>query len=158
MAEFFKAADVVGAAVEMEMRGQVVYRRLALAAENPEVKRFFENLAAEEGRHEELFSSMARRLGQTELPAWSTMEEYNGYISALLDSHTLFSPGLSDTLFMNPGNLEDSVRSSMKLEKDSMLFFQEMLHLIPGSEHSHILECIAEERRHLRQLSELLRL
>ena len=158
MAEFFNAADVVGAAVEMEKRGQVVYRRLALAAGNQEVKRLFENLAVEEGRHEELFSSMARRLGQAELPAWSTMEEYNGYLSALLDSHALFSPGISETLFANAEDLEGAVRASMKLEKDSLLFFQEMLQLIPGSEHSHILECIAEERRHLRQLSGLLKL
>ena len=33
----------------------------------------------------------------------------------------------------------------------------EMLQLIPSSEHSHILECIAEERRHLRQLLGLLK-
>ena len=157
MAEFFSAADVVGAAVEMEKRGQVVYRRLALAAENREVKRLFETLAAEEGRHEELFSTMARRVGQAELPAWSTMEEYKGYLSALLDSHALFSPGMSETLFANAENLESAVHAAMKLEKDSLLFFQEMLQLIPGSEHSHVLECIAEERRHLRQLAELLK-
>jgi len=157
MAEFFSAADVVGAAVEMERRGQTFYRRMAQSADKPETKRFFENLAAEESRHEELFSAMASRLGQAELPAWSSMEEYSDYLHALLDSHALFSPGFAQDMAAKSGDLEASVRGAMNLEKDSMLFFQEMLQLIPGSEHSFILECIEEERRHLRQLATLLK-
>ncbi|WP_243360187.1 ferritin-like domain-containing protein [Fundidesulfovibrio terrae] len=157
MAEFFSAADVVGAAVEMERRGQALYRRMAQVAEKPEIKRFFENLAGEERRHEELFAAMAKRLGAAELPAWSTMEEYSAYLGALLDSHALFSPGFAKEMAEKSGLFEESVRGAMSLEKDSMLFFQEMLQLIPGSEHSFILECLEEERRHLRQLSALLK-
>ncbi|GFK92195.1 hypothetical protein NNJEOMEG_00016 [Fundidesulfovibrio magnetotacticus] len=157
MAEFFSAADVVGAAVEMERRGQALYARLASEASDPTVKRFFESLAAEERRHEELFTAMAGRVGKAELPAWSSMEEYSDYLDALLDSHALFSPGFADALAARSGELEGAVRGAMQLEKDSMIFFQEMLHLIAGSEHSFILECIEEERRHLRQLSALIR-
>jgi rubrerythrin len=157
MAQFFSAADVVGAAVEMERRGQALYRRMAQAAEKPEIKRFFENLAGEESRHEELFSAMAKRVGQAELPAWSTMEEYSAYLGALLDSHALFSPSFAARMAEKAGDLTESVHGAMSLEKDSMIFFQEMLQLIPGSEHSFILECIEEERRHLRQLSGLLK-
>lgn len=157
MAEFFNAADVIGAAVEMEKRGQAVYRGLARSLGDGQVKRFFENLAAEEARHEELFSAMAARVGDVELPAWSSMAEYCDYLSALLDSHALFSPGQADALFASASSLEDAVHASMKLEKDSMLFFQEMLQLVPGAEHAHIWECIEEERRHLRQLASLLK-
>lgn len=157
MAEFFSAADVIGAAVEMEKRGQVVYRRMASVSPDAQVKRFFEGLAAEEARHEQLFSAMAARVGKAELPAWSTMEEYGDYLSALLDSHALFSPKQAGALMDAAGSLEDAVHAAMKLEKDSMLFFQEMLQLVPGSEHPHIWECIEEERRHLRQLAALLK-
>lgn len=157
MAEFFNASDVVGAAVEMEKRGQAVYRRTAKAAKDASVKRLFENLAAEESRHEEMFLAMAKRVGNTELPAWSTMEEYSAYLGALLDSHALFAPGFSESLAAASGDLEDAVREAMRLEKDSMLFFQEMLYLVPGSEHPLVQECIEEERRHLRQLAAMLR-
>ena len=157
MAEFFSAADVIGAAVEMEKRGQVVYRRMAGAASEERVKRFFEGLAAEEARHEQIFAAMAARVGKAELPAWSAMQEYGDYLSALLDSHALFSPRQTEALMDAAGSLEDAVQAAMKLEKDSMLFFQEMLQLVPGSEHAHIWECIEEERRHLRQLASLLK-
>jgi rubrerythrin len=156
MADFFKAADVVAAAVEMEKRGQAVYRRLALQATDKDVKALFENLAAEEQRHEELFSAMVRRVGQAELPASSTKDEYSQYMASLLDSHALFSPGMSDELFAQAGNLESAVRGAMKLEKDSMLFFQEMLKVVPQAEHPRVMECIDEERRHMRQLSSML--
>lgn len=156
MAEFFKASDVVGAAVEMERRGQAVYRRTAQATKDAKVKRLFETLAAEEARHEEMFASMAERIGPAELPAWSSMEEYSAYLGALLDSHALFSPGFTESLAAASGNLDEAVREAMRLEKDSMLFFQEMLYLVPGSEHSLIQECIEEERRHLRQLAAML--
>lgn len=156
MAEFFKASDVVGAAVEMERRGQAAYRQTAKATTDAKVKRLFENLAVEEARHEEMFKAMAERIGPAELPAWSSMEEYSAYLGALLDSHALFSPGFTDSLAAASTNLDDAVRQAMRLEKDSMLFFQEMLYLVPGSEHPLIQECIEEERRHLRQLAAML--
>ncbi|WP_027190098.1 ferritin-like domain-containing protein [Fundidesulfovibrio putealis] len=156
MAEFFNASDVVGAAVEMERRGQAAYRQTAKATTDPKVKRLFENLAVEEARHEEMFKAMAERIGPAELPAWSSMEEYSAYLGALLDSHALFSPGFTESLAAASVNLDDAVRQAMRLEKDSMLFFQEMLYLVPGSEHPLIQECIEEERRHLRQLAAML--
>lgn len=156
MAYFLNAADVVAAAVEMEKRGQAVYRRLAAQSTVPAVKDLFENLAAEEQRHEELFSAMVARVGAAELPPMSTTDEYSQYMSALLDSHALFSPGMSDQLFANAGDLHGAVHGALKLEKDSMLFFQEMLRVVPAAEHPHVQECIEEERRHMRQLSSLL--
>jgi len=157
MAEFFNAADVIGSALEMERRGQEVYRQLASASEDDEVKRFFENLAAEEARHEQIFAGMQARVGKAELPPWSTMEEYKSYLAALLDSHALFSPNQTDALYASADTLGGAVHASMKLEKDSMLFFQEMLHLVPESEHGLIQECIEEERKHLRQLAALIK-
>jgi len=156
MAEFFKAADVVGAAVEIEKRGRAVYRRLARAAENPHVKALFESLAVEEARHEELYRAMLKRVGAAELPASSTGEEYAQYLAALLNSHMLFSPGMVDDLYGRAGDMQAAVHGAMRLEKDTMVFFQEMAALVPASEQAHIAECIEEERRHLRQLSALL--
>jgi rubrerythrin len=157
MAEFFNAADVLGAAVEMERRGKAAYRVLARSAGDDQLKMFFENLAVEEARHEEVFSAMAGRAGMVELPAWSTEAEYKDYLAALLDSHALFATGQSEALFSGAVSLEEAVQAAMKLEKDSMLFFQEMLQLVPGSEHGQIQKCLEEERGLLRRLAALLK-
>jgi len=157
MAEFFKAADVVSAAVEIEKRGREVYRRLAQAATNPDVKALFESLAVEEARHEELYTAMAKRVGAAELPALSTTDEYAHYVGALLDSHLLFSPGMVDGLYSRAGDMQAALHGAMRLEKDTMVFFQEMMRLVPASEHAHVTACIEEERKHLRQLSEMVK-
>jgi len=156
MAEFFSAADVISAAVEVEKRGREVYRRLAQASANPQVKALFESLAVEEARHEELYLAMAKRVGKAELPAQSTRDEYAGYVGALLDSHMLFSPGMVDDIYARAGDMRAAVHGAMRLEKDTMIFFQEMEGLVPASERGKVVECIEEERRHLCQLSAML--
>ena len=159
MAEFFSAADVVDAAVEIEKRGREVYRRLAHGAANPQVKALFESLAVEEARHEELYTAMAKRIGAMQLPAASASDEYAQYVAALLDSHMLFSPGLAKDLdlYDRAGDMQAAVRGAMRLEKDTMVFFQEMMALVPASEKGNVEECIEEERRHLHQLAALLK-
>ena len=156
MAEFFSAADVVDAAVETEKRGREAYRRLALAATDPDVKALFESLAVEEARHEQLYAAMAKRIGTAPLPAGSATDEYAQYVAALLDSHLLFSPGMVDDLYSRAGDMQAALHGAMRLEKDTLVFFQEMMALVPKSEQGHVEECIEEERRHLHQLSALL--
>jgi len=156
MAEFFKAAEVVAAAVEIEKRGQAFYRRLAQAAQSDEVKRFFEYFAAEEARHESVFRGLARQVSPVELPAWSTQDEYADYLRALLDSHTLFTPGLAESLDDRGGDLAWALHLAMSFEKDSLLFFMEMISLVPQEQRVHVQRCIEEERLHMRQLGEML--
>jgi len=159
MAEFFSAADVVDAAVEIEKRGREVYRRLAHGATNPQVKALFESLAVEEARHEQLYAAMAKRIGAMRLPAGSGTDEYAQYVAALLDSHMLFSSSLAKDLdlYDRAGDMQAAVHGAMRLEKDTMVFFQEMMALVPKSEQGNVEECIEEERRHLHQLAALLK-
>lgn len=157
MAEFFKAAEIAATAVEMERRGQEFYKALARAADNEEVKRFFEYFATEESRHEGIFQGIADQLGPVELPAWSTNEEYMDYVQALLDSHALFSRPQGYDMAGQCKSLEEALRLAMSFEKDSLLFFMEMAELVPEKQREAVKRCAAEERLHLRQLGEMLK-
>ncbi|MEF2144763.1 MAG: ferritin family protein [Desulfovibrionaceae bacterium] len=156
MAEFFNATDVIRTAVRMEQRGRELYARAAASAVQPGVQHLFEHLAAEEERHEALFQAMAERVGPVQLPAWSTAPEYLDYLSALLDSHGLFSQEASETAGGRADDLEGAVRLALRFEKDSMLFFKEMRELVPASEREAVDACIAEERSHALALRALL--
>jgi len=155
MAGFFKAAEIVEAAVNIEQQGQAFYTRAAEAARNPDAKDFFLYFAKEESRHEEIFLKFKERLGKTELPAWSTSDEYSQYLSALIDSHSIFSPDLQKRL-AEAGDENEAIRLAMGFEKDTILFFMEMRELVPESEKKFVLQCIEEERSHLRQLASML--
>jgi len=155
MAEFFQAAEIAEAAVNIERQGQTFYLNAAEAAKNPDVKDFFLFFAKEEARHETIFQELKDRLGKIELPAWSTTEEYGMYLKALIDSHAIFSPELQKRL-ADASSENEAIRLAMGFEKDTILFFMEMRELVPDSEKRFVLQCIDEERSHLRQLSRML--
>lgn len=155
MAEFFKASEIVEAAVRIEQQGQEFYKDAAEAAQSRDAKDFFLFFAAEEARHEQIFRDLQARLGGFDLPAWSTSEEYSVYLQALIDSHSIFSLDLEQRLAA-VRNEAEAIRLAMGFEKDTILFFMEMRELVPESERRFIQQCIAEERSHLRKLSAML--
>ncbi len=157
MAQFFRAADIANAAVEIERKGQAFYRRVADQATTPATRELFLHLMEEEKKHEILFAELLKRLGSVELPAWSTAEEYNLYVDALIGSHALFTGGLAERYMAQAGDEETAIRMAMAFEKDTLLFFLEMRDMVPDAEKAHVERCADEERLHLRQLSDLLR-
>ncbi len=156
MAQFFHAADIAKAAVEIEKKGQDFYGRVAEKAQTDSIKELFLHLRGEEKKHEAVFSELLKRLGQVELPAWSTADEYAMYVDALIESHALFTGGLAEKYMADAADDETAIRMAMAFEKDTLLFFLEMKELVPESEKEFVLQCIDEERLHIRQLKELL--
>lgn len=156
MAEFFKAAEIAEAAISIEQQGQAFYKIAAQAVKNQDVKDFFLFFADEEARHEKIFRNLKARMGDIELPAWSSSEEYSAYLQALIDSHSIFSPDLKQRL-SSARDETMAIRIAMGFEKDTILFFMEMRELVPDSEKPFVQQCIDEERSHLRKLSSMLK-
>lgn len=156
MAGIFAASDVLTAAQEIEQRGKVFYTRLAETATDPLLADTFRFLAGEEDKHWQTFHAMAARVGEVELPAWATEEEYVAYLTALIDSHTLFRLGDVATLRQFVGSREEALQTAMGFEKDTIVFFMEMRDFVPEGEQAAVQACVDEERRHLRLLAGLL--
>lgn len=154
MAYFFRANEIANVAIEIEKKGREFYLLAAQKAESSDVKDMFEFLANEETKHEEIFKSMLARLGKVEMPAWATREEYMQYLEALIESHMLFTE-LGQEYMARAQNEKEVIRMAMSFEKDTMLFFIEMKELVPNSEKYAVQQCYEEERKHLRQLSEM---
>lgn len=156
MAQFFDASDIVGTAIEIERRGRNVYTQAAAAAKNPDVKRFLEFFAGEEARHQGIFEAMAKRVGQAEIPPGSDAGEYMDYVQALLDSHALFCGGAPEKDLANAADAEAAIELASRFEKDTILYFREMMDLVPPTESATVKSCLEEERGHLRQLRTML--
>lgn len=156
MARFFNASDIVGTAIEIERRGRNVYTQAAAAATNPDVKRFLEFFAGEEARHQAIFESMATRVGQIEVPPGSDADEYMDYVQALLDSHALFCGGAPEKDLADAADAVAAIELASRFEKDTILYFREMMDLLPPSETEAVRQCLDEERGHLRQLRGML--
>lgn len=153
MAGIFSAADVVLAAQQIEIRGEIFYTRLTETAATPELKKMFTFLASEEARHREIFRKLSARLDQVEIPAWAGEDEYVQYLKYLLDSHTLFQLGDVQQVRQYTGTTQEALSTAMGFEKDTIMFFLEMSQFVPASERTYIQTCIDEERSHLRLLA-----
>lgn len=157
MARFFSASDIARAAIEIERRGFSVYTESARAAESLDVKRFLEFFAAEEARHQAVFEKMAERLAPAAASAAGDDSEYMEYLQALLDSHALFAVGSTvDRRLSEAGNAAAAIELAIRFEKDTILFFWEVMDLLPLHEQGVVQKCLEEERSHLRQLSTML--
>ena len=157
MAGLFTAGDIVQAAIQVETKGESFYKRVASKAANTQVRDLFLYLAGEEVKHRETFQELQTRVGQAELPAWSTEQEYQEYLESLIESHILFGDGLGDTILSHMQQESEALRFAMGFEKDTILFFMEMRELVPESEKPYVQACIEEEREHLRKLRSMLK-
>ena len=156
MASFFSASDIVGTAIEIERRGRNVYSKAAAAATNPDVKSFLQFFAGEEARHQAIFEAMAGRIAKTKVPAGATEEEYMEYVQALLDSHALFCGGAPEKDLADAADAIAAIELASRFEKDTILYFREMMDLMPVAESGIVKQVLDEERGHLRQLRGML--
>lgn len=157
MAGLFKANEIMAAAVEIETRGEVFYRKMVERAESDETRKLFTYLAEEETKHRDLFAKLGERLGNVELHATTDDDEYGMYLNDLINSHILFDGGLGETLMDRLKTEQEGIRMAMGFEKDTILFFMEMRELVPAAEKDFVQQCVDEEKDHLRKLSEMLK-
>lgn len=155
MASFFKANEIARTAVEIERKGRAFYQRLEQNARTAETRELFHYLAVEEGKHERIFQTLLDNLGEIELPAWATTDEYAEYMQGLIESHELFS---DETVQKRMAAMEDekeAVHMAMSFEKDTLLFFMEMEAFVPDREKAAVRECIKEEQLHMARLQRM---
>ena len=156
MANFFRANEIAKTAVEVERKGRAFYLRLEESARSGKTRELFNYLAVEEGRHEEIFQALLDRLGDIELPAWATKDEYATYIQGLIESHALFSDQKAEKRMAAIEDEKEAILMAMGFEKDTLLFFTEMESFVPDREKTVVRECIKEERLHLARLQRML--
>ena len=147
---FLNAADAITAAVEIERRGHVFYKTVAEKTQDQGYKEFFLRMAEEEKKHEATFAAMLQRVGQPELPAGSSEQEYLDYLNVLVDAQNLFAPDQKTEFLDNP------FKQAMRMEKDSLLFYMALENAVPESERKYIQACADEERKHIMALAKVM--
>ena len=150
-AGLFSAAELVDMAIQLEQNGQAFYLQASLRAQQPEVQRLLEHLAKQEQHHEQLF----RKLQPTERehrPGQEYPGQKSAYIQALLEERLLPSDQVVNQVL--PGLTSDSevLNFALGMEKDSLLFYYEMRHLLGDAAKPIVKEIIAEEKKHVETL------
>jgi rubrerythrin len=149
------AAEALKWALEIEKNGEVFYNAVVAESTVPQVKALFEDLAAQERGHYQVFQRM---LGQVKPdPDLSNVEhdEYQTYLQIALAGALFAGPDKGLTLAKQAHDRETALRAAMGFEKDTLLFFYDLREMVGEAERGAISDIILEEKDHLRRLAKI---
>lgn len=136
--------ELLGIALKVEGTGYSFYKKLAYRTDG-EREELFNRLAEQEREHGETFRKI---LGKFESKEENKRydDEVAGYLKSLAEV-SVFSEKDADN---PPENLDNAVRIAINVEKDSIVFYSELIDYVP--EKSALERVINEEKTHLRDL------
>ncbi len=156
MSVTFSPGELVNIAIGNEKRGIAFYDVMTRSADNESVRSVFQYLVDMEREHIQVFSGMLSEVAQHQAPETCT-QEYADYLQALIDN-AIFTEDLATSETANEADSDvKALELAIGAEKDAILFYYTMKEIMPGRAHSAVDMIIAEEKSHLRQLSELKR-
>ena len=161
MPTIFNADEVYEMGVEIERNGKEFYETAAEKANNPDMKNFYDDLARWEEKHVLLFDELRSELTEkeTENTVFDPDEQKHLYLKAAADTH-IFRKNLTISTIVEgcktPGDL---LNIAIQFEKDSVVFYNTMMSLVPGRLGKDKIErLISEELSHIAILNERMEL
>jgi len=158
----FSLLEAVEVALMMEEEGIRFYGLAEVQAGDPEMKQLLAFLREREHKHLEtfrrLYSDIAEREGTPDAELWLLDEEVSDYFRSYVDSAVFPGKGAAERAIADLHGAIDILGFAMRIEKESILFYHELLCHSPWPEARELFEkVIAEERRHFRLIHDQLR-
>ena len=150
----FSGSELINIAIGIERRGIAFYDIMIKSTENAMARYIFQHLADMERQHIQTFQGMLGEADKYRIPE-TYAEEYPAYLQVLVDS-AVFTDDLATSEMATQADTDiEAVELAIGAEKDSILFYYEMKDIMPQQAQPTVNKIIAEEKSHLRQLSEL---
>ena len=152
----FSGSELINIAIAIEGRGAAFYDTMARTSRSTEEQQVFQYLHDMEKQHIQIFQNMLTR-AKNYSPSASYSQEYAAYFKALVESAVFTDDTVTSEIVSRTDSDIEALELAISAEKDSILFYYEMRDIMPKRAHSTLNQIIAEEKSHLRQLSELKR-
>ena len=157
----FSILEAVEVALMMEEEGIRFYKLAEGKTGDPEMKKTFAFLREKEHQHIEtfrrLYSDLVAREGDPDAELWLLDTEVSSYFRASVDSTVFPTKGSAEVAIAGLHGVTEILRFALRLEKDAILFYHELLAHAPWPEAKALVEnVIAEERRHVAFIHEKL--
>ncbi len=153
----FSGKEVVQMAIRIEENGLKFYTDASRATKVPRLKELFMALAEEEAKHISVFSDIGKSVPEDAVAEGFDpyITEASLYLKAMADqevfTHADEGKKLAEQIFDERAALDLAI----DMEKDSLLFYYEMMKMIREKDAFVIEELIGQEKEHLKKLSRL---
>ena len=146
--------ELINIAIGIERRGIAFYDIMTRSTENAVTRDAFQCLVGMEREHIKIFQDMLSEADKYETPE-TYAGEYEAYLQALVDS-AVFTDDLATSEMASQVDSDiKAIELGISAEKDSILFYYGMKEITPQRAQLTVSKILAEEKSHLRQLSEL---
>ena len=149
----FTIADIRNIAMQIELNGEVTYRKASELTSDPDLAAVFRQMADEEKRHAEWFETfeLNRELTESE----REMEAVGKSILQEMVKGSTFS--LDEEKLASAETFAELIDESKKFEEDTIIFYEMLSGFIDDHETMEQLqEIITEEKKHSEELRKLL--
>ncbi|MFW5985203.1 MAG: ferritin family protein [Halanaerobiaceae bacterium] len=148
----FNAVEVLEMAKEIELKGKDFYQFHAENHSEPELSELFLKLAKEEQKHYDTFNELSKKAREDARDEVNYIYDYqvSAYLKNLVE-FTVFPP--DNELEEGIDDLEEILTIGIMAEKDSILFYREMMEYNQGKTAEILERLVAEEKQHLMKLT-----
>lgn len=150
----FSGYEIGEMAIQIERNGKAFYEALAAKSNDNDLKTFFEYLANQEIEHMERFKELRDTIANEGYAAPYDWDEARDYLAALVSREVFTEENLGARLAAEAPGESAAFDAAIRLEKDSLLFYHEMMRFVNKTEHPFIEAIAAEERKHITNLNE----
>lgn len=152
---FGTADDVFAMAVRIEENGEAFYSGAAAKAEDPDVKKLFEDLAAMEAGHIKVFEALRSALPGS-FPAdavWDQDGVAESYLQTTANTHIFTVESTTERLAQVKTPMQ-ALEMALQFEKDSVAFFVGMKELLPDTKGKAKIDVlIRSEMQHIQMIA-----
>ena len=152
---FLQAADVVELAMQLEKTGEAFYRAVAGKARSAPVRALFEDLAAQEVKHYQVFSELGRRVREKPLMTDDEWAQYVEYLKAMVAGAFFEGPQTALAAARGLKDEKAAARAAIGFEKETLLFFYDLRDAVGEADREFVDRVLAEEKSHIRRLAAL---
>ena len=149
----FEASQALEMALQIEENGEAFYKAAADRSDDFELAALFEELAARERRHYEVFESMAGVAEPPPEPSGEEIGDYASFLQVALDHAVFEGPDKALRMAEEARDRDAALRAAMGFEKDTMLFYYDLREMVDDADRATITDIIDEEKQHLRRLA-----
>jgi len=153
MTIFFSMREVIEMAIATERSGQAFYQNASKLARENSLKELFQYLAEEEEKHLKTFQNFYNTLKEKPEITPYNWEEAKLYLEALVDSEFFASPDKAINLAKKAKDELEVIYAAIEFEKDTLLFFYQILEMIKSQEQELVKKIIEQEKKHIQRLS-----
>jgi rubrerythrin len=153
MSVSFSGSELINIAIGIEGRGVAFYESMAGSTKNANAAEVFRYLADMEREHMQIFQGLLSEADKFQFA--ETAGEYAVYLQTLVDSAIFSDEVIASKMARGAESDIAALDLAIGAEKDSILFYYEMREIMPQRAQPTVNKIIAEEKSHLRQLSEL---